>query len=79
MAVDQGLKLAIEAAGNASQLAAKLGVSAQAVWQWQRVPARHVIAIERLTLIPREQLRPDLFLAPRPKGLRRRKDRLAKE
>jgi hypothetical protein len=47
--VDKGLKLAIEAAGSARRLAAKLGVSRQAVQQWRRIPAERVIEVERLT------------------------------
>jgi DNA-binding transcriptional regulator YdaS (Cro superfamily) len=47
--VDKGLKLAIEAAGSARRLAAKLGVSQQAVQQWRRIPAERVIEVERLT------------------------------
>jgi hypothetical protein len=63
--VDKGLKLAIEAAGSARRLAAKL-----AVQQWERIPAERVIEVERLTLVPRERLRPDLH-PPRPDGLKR--------
>jgi hypothetical protein len=68
--VDKGLKLAIEAAGSARRLAAKLGVSQQAVQQLERIPAERVIEVERLTLVPRERLRPDLH-PPRPDGLKR--------
>ena len=67
--VDKGLKLAIKAAGSARRLAAKLGVSQQAVQQWQRIPAERVIEVERLTLVPRERLRPDPH-PPRPDGLK---------
>ena len=56
--MDKGLKLAIEAAGSGRRLAAKLGVSQQAVQQWRRIPAERVIEIERLTMVPRERLRP---------------------
>lgn len=31
------------------------------VLKWTRVPARHVIALEEITGIPREELRPDLY------------------
>ena len=66
--MDKGLKLAIKAAGSARRLAAKLGVSQQAVQQWQRIPAERVIEVERLTM-PRERLRPDLH-PPGPDGLK---------
>ncbi|MXV58403.1 hypothetical protein GS537_06430 [Saccharibacter sp. EH60] len=36
------------------------------VLKWKRVPAHHVIAVEALTGIPREQLRPDLYPPRRP-------------
>jgi DNA-binding transcriptional regulator YdaS (Cro superfamily) len=67
--VDKGLKLAIEAAGSGRRLAAKLGLSQQAVQQWRRIPAERVIEVERITLVPRERFRPDLH-PPRPDGLK---------
>ncbi len=36
------------------------------VLKWNQVPARHVIAVESLTGIPREELRPDLYPPRRP-------------
>lgn len=44
-----------------SQLARDLGITTGAVWQWRRVPAERVIDVSRLTGIPREELRPDLY------------------
>jgi DNA-binding transcriptional regulator YdaS (Cro superfamily) len=43
------------------RLARDLGLHASAVYQWRRVPADRVVAVERLTGIPREVLRPDLY------------------
>jgi DNA-binding transcriptional regulator YdaS (Cro superfamily) len=57
---DNGLRLAIQRAGGPAALAALLGVSKQAVQQWQHVPAHQVIPIETKTGVPREKLRPDL-------------------
>jgi DNA-binding transcriptional regulator YdaS (Cro superfamily) len=57
---DNGLELAILRAGGRTALAALLGVSKQAVQQWQHVPAHQVIPIEMKTGVPREKLRPDL-------------------
>jgi DNA-binding transcriptional regulator YdaS (Cro superfamily) len=57
---DNGLELAILRAGGRKALAVSLGVSKQAVQQWQRVPAHQVIPIERKIGVPREKLRPDL-------------------
>jgi DNA-binding transcriptional regulator YdaS (Cro superfamily) len=62
---DKGLKLAIDAAGNHHRLAEMLGVSRQAIEMWKNVPTHHIIDVERLTGVPREQLRPDLYRAPR--------------
>ncbi|MFN7185967.1 MAG: transcriptional regulator [Pseudomonadota bacterium] len=47
--------------GAKSRLARELGVTPGAVNQWRRVPAERVVEVERITGIPREQLRPDLF------------------
>ena len=58
---DRGLRLAIEAAGSMGKLGKTLGISAQAIQQWREVPAERIIAIEKVTGIPRERLRPDLF------------------
>jgi DNA-binding transcriptional regulator YdaS (Cro superfamily) len=60
-----GLKKAISAAGGICGLARRLGISRVAILQWQRVPAERVIEIERVTGVPREQLRPDLYPADR--------------
>jgi DNA-binding transcriptional regulator YdaS (Cro superfamily) len=59
--MNDGLRLAIEAAGGMGQLGRKLGISAQAVQQWRRVPAHQIVAVEKATGIPREELRPDLY------------------
>jgi hypothetical protein len=42
-------------------LARALGITHGAVNQWRRVPAERVVAVERITGIPREVLRPDVF------------------
>lgn len=56
---------AIRAAGGGAALAKHLGLkSRQAVYQWSRVPAEHVVAVERLTGIPRYRQRPDIFPDP---------------
>jgi DNA-binding transcriptional regulator YdaS (Cro superfamily) len=57
---------AIATAGGLERLGLAIGITAQAVWKWTRVPANRVIAVERATGIPRERLRPDIFGAPRP-------------
>lgn len=58
---DAGLDAAIRAAGGVGTLARGLGISQPAVSAWQRIPAERVIAVESLTGVRRETLRPDLY------------------
>lgn len=55
------IKEIAEPAGGVVALGAKLGLSRGAVSQWDVVPAGRVIDVEKLTGIPREKLRPDLY------------------
>jgi len=50
-----------EKAGGVIALSVALGLSRAAVSQWHRVPVDRLDDVERLTGIPREQLRPDIF------------------
>ncbi len=59
--IDEGLRLAIEAAGTRYALAKKLRMSPAAVLVWTRVPADRVVQVERVTGVPRERLRPELY------------------
>ncbi len=47
--------------GGASNLAKIIGVTRQALFQWDRVPAERVLQVERTTGISRHDLRPDLY------------------
>jgi DNA-binding transcriptional regulator YdaS (Cro superfamily) len=58
---DEGLKLAIEAVGNAETLAGKLNITPQAVSQWKKVPLARVFQVERETGVSRHKLRSDFF------------------
>jgi DNA-binding transcriptional regulator YdaS (Cro superfamily) len=58
---EQGLLLAIEAAGSMNRLAQLLGVGQPSVQEWTRVPAHRIIQVEAVTGVPREKLRPDLY------------------
>lgn len=49
--------------GSMAELARGLGVSRQALYQWERIPAERVIDVERLTGVRRQELRPDLYPA----------------
>jgi DNA-binding transcriptional regulator YdaS (Cro superfamily) len=42
-------------------LARELGITRGAVSQWLRVPLSRIVAIEKITGVPRQKLRPDLF------------------
>lgn len=47
--------------GSASELARQLGISPAAVLQWEEVPLRRVIEVERISGVSRHELRPDFF------------------
>lgn len=57
---DSALTEAIEQSG-VTVIAKRIGVTSQAVSQWQRVPVQHVLAIEELTGVGRSRLRPDIY------------------
>jgi DNA-binding transcriptional regulator YdaS (Cro superfamily) len=57
-----GLEAALQAVGGSRrELAKRIKRSRQAIYQWTRVPAEAVIAVEKATGVPREKLRPDLY------------------
>jgi hypothetical protein len=47
--------------GMLSRIAEALGITRGAVAQWTRVPAERVLEVERVTNVPRHDLRPDLY------------------
>ena len=67
----QALSDAISSAGGQSELARKLTASSgsfvkqQQVWNWlnreKRPPAKQAVFIEKVTGVPKEKLRPDVF------------------
>ena len=57
----KALELAIEKVGGLAGLAKPLGVSIQAISQWDECPPLRVLAVERLSGVPRHELRPDLY------------------
>lgn len=62
------IKLAADACGGFPQLAAKLGVSRHALYQWDIVPADRVIEVELVSGVSRAVLRPDLYEGFAPIG-----------
>lgn len=58
------LERAIDAAGGLTKLAESLGVTKQAVAQWDEVPPLRVLAVERVSGVSRHELRPDLYPEP---------------
>lgn len=69
---DAALTKALDRANGFAGLGRLIGVSAQAIWQWQRVPAERVLDVERVTGVARSKLRPDLYPPRRRKGEGRR-------
>jgi len=57
----QSLVRAIRTLRTAQALADALGITAQALSQWKRVPHMRVLDVERITGIPRHELRPDIY------------------
>lgn len=55
------LMYAAQKVGGVAQLASQLGIARQAIYQWSRIPAERVADVERITGVPRNELRPDLF------------------
>jgi DNA-binding transcriptional regulator YdaS (Cro superfamily) len=63
--ISPGLRKAIAVMGGMSAFARAMGVDRTAAYKWRRgVPAERVIAIESLTGVPRQELRPDLYGEP---------------
>ena len=59
--MDDGLARAVEAAGSIRKLAGKIGISHNAICQWDRVPLDWLLTIEKAVKVPRHKLRPDLY------------------
>lgn len=61
------LQIAIKAAGSQQALADALGIRSASISGWKkvgRIPAERVLAVEAVTRISRDVLRPDLYGAP---------------
>lgn len=58
---DPGLSEAVRAAGGVSELARQVGLAQPSISKWKRIPAERVIAVETVTGVGRNILRPDLY------------------
>jgi DNA-binding transcriptional regulator YdaS (Cro superfamily) len=61
----RGIALLRAQRGLQAVVARELGLTRAAVTKWQKVPAERLLEVERITGIPREQLRPDLYAGRR--------------
>jgi DNA-binding transcriptional regulator YdaS (Cro superfamily) len=59
--IDPSITLAIEIKGGMRALGRAIGTTHQNIRGWKRVPPTRVIAIEEITGIPREVIRPDIY------------------
>lgn len=56
-----GLDQALAAVGGTSALAKLIGIAPQAVSQWDEIPLKRILIVEKVTGVPREVLRPDMY------------------
>jgi Putative antitoxin of bacterial toxin-antitoxin system, YdaS/YdaT len=59
--LEPGLRLAVKSVGSITNLARLLGLTTQAISQWEEIPMQRVLEVEHITKVDRERLRPDLF------------------
>lgn len=57
----EALKRAVGNVGGQAKFARLVGVTAQAVSQWDEVPPLRVLTVERVSGVSRHELRPDLY------------------
>jgi DNA-binding transcriptional regulator YdaS (Cro superfamily) len=58
------IKLAVGKLGSQTLVARRIGVTRQAMAQWSRVPAEHVLEMENISGVSRYELRPDVYGPP---------------
>ena len=56
-----GMALLSATPGLRAKVARELGITRASVLKWREIPAHRLLDVERITGIPREALRPDLF------------------
>jgi DNA-binding transcriptional regulator YdaS (Cro superfamily) len=47
--------------GGVTHIAKALGISRQAIYQWKEIPPKHLVALEKITGVPRAEMRRDLY------------------
>lgn len=57
----EALKRAVKLSGGQAEFARLIGITAQAVSQWEEVPPLRVLEVERVSGVSRHDLRPDLY------------------
>ncbi len=55
------IKIAIKRSGGITRLAKCLNIRHQTIYSWKKIPSERVVDVERVTGIPRQKLRPDLY------------------
>ena len=58
---EKALETAVKIAGGFTALGRKLHISGEAIMQWETVPPRRVLAVERVTGVSRFLLRPEIY------------------
>lgn len=66
MTKKRAVKEAVSRAGGLTKLGRILGITPQAVEQWDQIPVGQVLKIEKALGIPRHEQRPDFY--PPPSG-----------
>ncbi len=63
-APQRALKRAIAIVGTAAEFSRRIGITEQAISQWKITPVKRVFAVERISGVPRHELRPDIYPPP---------------
>lgn len=61
---DRAIRLMRATRGLPAKVARECGVNRAAVYQWERVPARHALRVARLLNLDVRRVRPDIFNPP---------------
>jgi DNA-binding transcriptional regulator YdaS (Cro superfamily) len=64
LAMQRAVDEAVRRTGSLNRLAKRLGISRQALQQWEEVPVRRVLALEEISGVPRHEIRPDVYPPP---------------